>query len=307
MVMQGEPITYFDRYEEAYKEEAVYGGSALRFAYETLPGRVLGWLFFSRPFLSRLFGWWMKRPASRKRIRPFVEAYGLDREAFLVPLDAYKSFNDFFCRELKAGARPVDPDPQTVVFPSDGRHLGWQSIGEEERVFVKGQQWHLEALLGNDVELAKRYTGGSLVLSRLCPVDYHHFHFPVSGRLVESRWLGRPLYSVSPIALRHRLAYLWENKRCLYLYETREAGLVGFIAVGATNVGTIRQHPMEAGEEFPKGAPHGWFEFGGSSVITLFEPGRVDLSPDLVNHSRSGVEMYAHVGDIMGRISSSGR
>jgi phosphatidylserine decarboxylase len=305
--MSGDPITYFDRYKDAFQQESVYGGAALRFAYETLPGRALGWLFFSRPLFSRLFGWWMKRKRSRSRIQPFVETYGLDSGEFLKPLEAFTSFNDFFCRELKADARPVDPDPGAVVFPADGRHLGWQSIGREEGVFVKGQRWDLKALLGDDPELVQRFSGGSLVLSRLCPVDYHHFHYPVSGKLGQSRWLGKGLYSVSPIALRRRLNYMWENKRCLSLYESDEAGWVCFIAVGATNVGSIRYGTLAPGTEITRGAPNGWFEFGGSSVITLFEPGRVELSPDLVEMASSGFELYAHVGDRMGRISSAGR
>ncbi|HSH09956.1 MAG TPA: phosphatidylserine decarboxylase, partial [Oceanipulchritudo sp.] len=120
--MAGEPITYYDRYQKALKQEAVYGEGPLRFAYETLPGRALSWLFFSQPFLSRFFGWYMRRPQSVDRVRPFVEKYGLDPGEFALPLDQFSSFNDFFRRELKAGARPVDPHPDSVVFPADGRH-----------------------------------------------------------------------------------------------------------------------------------------------------------------------------------------
>ena len=300
--MAGKPISYFDRYEAAFKEEAVYGGGALRFAYETVPGRALGWLFFSRPLLSHLFGWWMKRSRSRRRIRPFVETYGLDTEEFLQPLDAYESFNDFFCRELKPDARPVDPDARSVVFPADGRHLGWQEVGHEDSVFVKGQRWNLERLLGGDPEWVRMFEGGTLILSRLCPVDYHHFHYPVTGRRLESRWIGSQLNSVSPIALRRNLGYIWENKRCLHLFVTEEAGTVCFIEVGATNVGSIRHRNIGPGTPFKKGDPNGWFEFGGSSVITIFEPGRVRLSQDLVDLTREQFELYAHTGDVMGRI-----
>ncbi len=298
--MSGDPITYFDRYEQVLKQEAVYGEASLRFAYETVPGRFLGWLFFSRPLFSRLFGWYMSRPASAARIRPFIEQYGLDASEFAQPVEGYRSFNDFFHRELRAGARPVDPDPEAVVFPADGRHMGWQELGSEQSVFVKGQRWNLEQLLGGDTRLAERFHRGSLVLSRLCPVDYHHFHFPVSGRLRESRWMDSRLYSVNPFALRRRLAYLWENKRCLNLIETVHAGLVCFIEIGATNVGTIRHHPVEAGAEVEKGADKGWFEFGGSSIITLFEPGRIRLADDLLDQAGRGIELYARVGDRMG-------
>jgi len=303
--MAGEPITYYDRYRKALQREAVYGEGPLRFAYETMPGRALSWLFFSQPLLSRFFGWYMRRPQSVQRIRPFVEKYGLDAGEFALPLDHYASFNDFFRRELKAGARPVDPHPDSVVFPADGRHLGWDQLGSETGIFVKGQQWDLWHLLGGDTPLSERFAGGSLVLSRLCPVDYHHFHFPVGGRVRETRWTGSRLYSVSPFALRQRIEYLWENKRCLTLIETGLLGLVCFIEVGATNVGSIHHRPLPDNRQVEKGAPKGWFEFGGSSVITLFEPGKVRLCEDLLEQTALGTELYARVGDRMGLLSKA--
>jgi phosphatidylserine decarboxylase len=298
--MSGDPIIYFDRYEKALKEEIVYGDGALRFAYETAAGRVLAKALFSRAFVSRIFGWYMRRPASRGRIAPFVRDYGLDPDDFAQPLEAYGSFNDFFRRELKPEARPIDEDPGSTVFPADGRHLGWESIGTEQQVFVKGQKWDLEQLLGGDGELVSRFTGGTLVLSRLCPVDYHHFHYPVGGQLAGKRLIEGPLYSVSPVALRRRLAYMWENRRCLQVIDAGDRGQVVFIAVGATNVGSIRYRPVSEGGKVRKGQGNGWFEFGGSSVITIFEPGKVALAADLVQSTDKGVELYARMGDRMG-------
>jgi phosphatidylserine decarboxylase len=298
--MRGAPIRIFNRYSGQYEQEAVYGEAALRFAYENPLGRWLTLLLFSRPFVSRLFGWHMRRPASARKVRPFVERYAVDATEFSRQLEDYRSFNDFFTRELKPDARPVDTDPQSAVFPADGRHLGWQQLGTEERIFVKGQVWNLPGLLGGDDGLARRFAGGSLVLSRLCPVDYHHFHYPVGGTVLASRWLDGRLYSVSPVALRRRIACIWENKRRLTRIRTGTFGEVCFIEVGATNVGSIRQHPLPADGRVAKGESKGWFEFGGSSVITLFEPGRVRLSADLLEQSAAGVELYAHVGDWMG-------
>ncbi len=298
--MAGKPITYFDRYRKSFVDEQVYGEGALRFAYETVAGRCLSRWLFARAFVSRIFGWYMSRPASRSRIRPFIDAYGLDEQEFSGPEDAYRSFNEFFCRELKPGSRPVDSDPRSVVFPADGRHFGWQEIGAEEGVFVKGQRWNLEELLDHQEDLVRRFSGGTLVLSRLCPVDYHHFHYPVGGRISGTRRIRGPLFSVSPIALRQRLAYLWTNKRCLTLIDTADAGTCCFIEVGATNVGSIHHRPLPLDGRVDKGAPKGWFEFGGSSVVTLFEPGRVTLCEDLLKMTRRGYELYARAGDRMG-------
>ena len=301
--MRGESIQIFDRYAGQEVQEAVYGESSLRFAYETSIGRAGTACLFSRPFISRLFGWYMKRPTSARKIRPFVNNYGLNEEEFSRPVEAFESFNAFFCRELRPDARPVDSTPDSVVFPADARHLGFQELGSEERVFVKGQSWDLGKLLGGNAELIRRFSGGSLVLSRLCPVDYHHFHYPVSGTVGPACWLGRRLYSVSPIALRQRLAYLWENLRCLTRIKTDSIGEVCFIEVGATNVGSIRHRPLPPDLKATKGEPKGWFEFGGSSVITLFEPGAVTLSDDLTGCSARGIELYARCGDKMGTFS----
>ena len=124
--MSADPITYFDRYAAAEKQEAVYGDGALRFAYENAAGRVLTWLLFSRPLISRIFGWYMKRSRSAGRVAPFVRKYGLKADEFAQPVESFTTFNDFFCRELKASARPVDQDAESVVFPADARHLGFQ-------------------------------------------------------------------------------------------------------------------------------------------------------------------------------------
>jgi phosphatidylserine decarboxylase len=298
--MPADPIIYFDRYEGIPREEEIYRDGALRLAYETAMGRTFSWLLFSRPFLSRVFGWYMSRPASASRIRPFVEKYGLKAEEFAKPLGAYTSFNDFFRRELAPGYRPLDADPASVVFPADGRHFGWQEIGPGQGVYAKGQTWELPALLGGDIGLARRFAGGTLVVSRLCPVDYHHFHYPVGGRVLDRRLLDGRLYSVSPVALRRRLGYLWENRRFLTRIRTPGAGEACFLVIGATNVGSIRHRELPDDQVVERGAPSGWFEFGGSCVVTLFEPGRVRLASDLLETTRKGIELYAHVGDRMG-------
>ncbi len=298
--MAGQPIQYFDRYEQCLKTERVYGERSLRLAYGTPPGRFLTWALFARPWFSRFFGWQMKRPGSVRKVAPFIERYGLDPDEFAWPVRDFDSFNSFFIRELKDGTRPVDRDAASVVFPADGRHMGWQVLGEEDRVFVKGQQWNLPGLLDGEPELIHRYTGGTMVLSRLCPVDYHHFHYPVGGQVRGLRWMGKTLYSVSPIALRKRLSYFWQNKRCMTLIDTDRFGLVCFMEVGATNVGSIHHREADPGKKVNKGDPKGWFEFGGSSVVTLFEPDRVRLAVDLLSKSGEGIELYAHVGDRMG-------
>ena len=216
--------------------------------------------------------------------------------------DAFTSFNDFFYRKLKPAARPVDAAEYSVVFPADGRHLGFAKASEVEGVYVKGQRFDLGRLLGDD-KLAAQFTDGAAVFSRLCPVDYHRFHFPVAGEPGNARLINGPLYSVNPLALRDRLAILWENKRYITEIETEQLGRVLMLEIGATNVGSVH-HTFVPTRTVEKGEEKGYFAFGGSAALTLFEPGRVQLAEDLLEQSAQQRELYAKVGDRMGTIQS---
>lgn len=132
----------------------------------------------------------------------------------------------------------IDPRSATVVFPADGRHLCVPDLSRCEGLFVKGQMFDLAALLG-EADLARRYANGSLLLSRLCPVDYHRYHFPAAGVPGPARLVNGPLKSVNPIALCQNISILATNKRCLTLLETTTVGTVLLIEVGATCVGSI--------------------------------------------------------------------
>ena len=294
--MTSQPITFYNRCTARLEQEAIYGEAPLRFAYENPAGRALLELIVKRAVFSRWYGWRMDRKASRARIAPFLAKYGLDAAEFADAVESFGSFNEFFYRKLKPEARPIAAEG--VVFPADGRHLGFQNVAEVPGVFVKGQRFDIPALLG-DAALAARYREGTLVLSRLCPVDYHRFHFPCAGVPGVPRFINGPLYSVSPIALRRRLAYLWENKRVVTELVTPQFGTVLCLEIGATNVGSIVQS-FTSGAAVEKGAEKGYFKFGGSSTITLFEPGRVKLADDLVAHSAEQRELYARMGDVMG-------
>lgn len=294
-----EAIRYFNRETGKTEIEKVYGEGFLRWTYGHPAGALALWGFVKRPFFSAWYGRRMSTPESAARVAPFIERYGLDAADFADKPEDFASFNEFFYRKLKPEARPVDTDPESIVFPADGRHLGFQKATDVEGVFVKGQKWNLPALLG-DEKLAARYADGTLVLSRLCPVDYHRFHFPVAGVPGETRLIEGPLFSVSPIALRKKLAYLWTNKRTVTLLETERFGTVLLLEIGATCVGTIHQ-TYKPGEPVGKGAEKGFFAFGGSSTITIFEPGKVVLAPDLAAHSARQTELYAKVGTRMAR------
>jgi phosphatidylserine decarboxylase len=163
---------------------------------------------------------------------------------------------------------------------------------------VKGQRFDLATFLG-DAELARKFAGGAMLISRLCPVDYHRFHFPVAGIPGEPRLINGFLYSVSPIALRRKLDYLWQNKRMVTLMKSPVFGQLAVCEIGATMVGTIFQSFLP-GRAVAKGDEKGLFKFGGSCVITLFQPGKIKFDSDLAEHGAEGLEVYARMGERLG-------
>ncbi|EDY80499.1 phosphatidylserine decarboxylase [Verrucomicrobiia bacterium DG1235] len=292
-------IRFYNRYSGREEVEEVYGESFVRWTYETTMGRIGLWLLAKRAAFSHWYGWRMNRASSVSKIRPFIEEYGLDEDEFLEGVESYSNFNDFFYRKLKASARPLVEEEGMVALPADARHLGVSNLGEVEGLFAKGQFFDIQALVGS-VSLADNYRRGAAVVSRLCPVDYHRFHSPVAGKIVEQRLINGPLNSVSPIALRRSMDYLWENKRVLTVIDTPDLGRVSFLAIGATCVGSILM-TAEEGNVVEKGGELGYFAFGGSCVITIFERGRVELAEDLRDNGGRQIEVYAKVGDLLGR------
>jgi len=296
--MSAEPIRYFHRAKQVVATEAVYGGGWLRWTYGTAAGRMALWLLVRRALVSRYYGWRMTWRASANKILPFIVDYDLDVDEFAKKPFAFKTFNEFFYRALKPGARPVAGDENVAVLPADGRHLAFQNLEATAGFYAKGQRFDLQAFLG-DEQLAAEFAGGSIVISRLCPVDYHRFHFPVDGTPGESRLINGWLYSVSPVALRRNLGYLWENKRMVTLVDSPRFGRVAMVEIGATMVGSIVQ-TFVPGRAVAKGVEKGLFKFGGSCVVTLFRPGRIKLDADLVRPSAEGLEVYAKMGDRLG-------
>jgi len=296
--VHSDSIHFFNRYTRRVEPELIYGEGFLRWIYGNPLGRLALHAVAKRAFFSRWYGWRMDRPASRAKIAPFIWEFQVDPSEFAAPPETFRTFNEFFYRKLKPSVRPIVGDSHTAVFPADGRHLGFPDVSRVEGIFVKGQVFSLSDLL-QDTELALRFQRGTMVLSRLCPVDYHRYHFPISGMATEPSLINGWLYSVSPLALRQNIQIFTENKRAITRIESPEFGTVLMLEVGATCVGSF-EYTFKPNTRVVKGAEKGYFKFGGSSTITLFEPGRVKLEEDLVEQTSQHRELYARMGDRLG-------
>jgi phosphatidylserine decarboxylase len=293
-----EPISYFDRYDRTTKIEKIYGERWLRFAYENPIGRLAVWLFIRRRIFSWYYGRKMNKPGSDMLIFKFIADYDINAGEFARSAFEFKTFNEFFHRALKPESRPIESAPGTAVLPADGRHLAFPDVDRADGFYVKGAKFTLYELLGDEA-LAAQFSGGSMLISRLCPSDYHRFHFPASGIPGEARLVRGNLFSVSPIALRRNIQYLVRNKRFVTLIESPDFGPMAMIEVGATNVGSIVES-FVPGRPTVKGEEKGMFAFGGSCVITLFAASRIMFDADLVAQSANCIETYARMGDRLG-------
>lgn len=295
------PIEFYNRHTGAVETESVYGEGFLRWAYGNPLGRLSVAVAVKRLWFSRWYGWRMDRPVSQARVAPFIQDYAVDVSEFAEAQSDYRTFNEFFYRKLKPSARPIAPGSAVAAFPADGRHLAIANVSAADAFYIKGQRFDLAAFLGS-AELAAEFEGGSVLISRLCPVDYHRFHFPVAGRTSSAQILDGSLRSVSPLALRRKLSILWENRRARTVVESAEFGKVIVMEVGATCVGGMHQ-TFSPDTQIEKGADKGYFSFGGSCVTTVFKAGAIQFDADLLEHAAGGREVYAKMGEQCGVVS----
>lgn len=299
--MKNEPLIVVDRKTKRRKVEKIYGKAVLSFLYKGNPlSSALLTLIAKTPLLSSFYGVLQNTSFSKKKIIPFIKEFEVDATEFEKKINEFRSFNDFFTRKLRASTRPLAEGEEVAIIPADGRFLCYESLAHLETFFVKGRFFSLEKLL-QDKALASHFSKGSMLIGRLAPPDYHRFHFPCAARPFAPRPLNGPLFSVNPLALRSNLSILTENKRTLTELKTDCFGTILFIEIGATCVGAIHQS-FTPHKYYQKGCEKGFFSFGGSSIILLFERGKITFDDDLIQTSKKGLEMRCLMGQSLGKV-----
>jgi len=231
-------------------------------------------------------------PASAREIQTFINFHQLDMSEVLRPDGDFRNFNEFFYRGLKPGARPCSaPDnPKIIVSPADSRCVVFNRLEDATRIWVKGRGFSIQRLLGDTYpEDAKRYANGALGIFRLAPQDYHRFHIPVDGVMDTPKTIEGEYYTVNPMAIRSALDVYGENVRVVVPIDSVAHGRVMVICVGAMMVGST-VITRKAGERVGRAEELGYFKFGGSTLLVLFEPGKMRFDDDLVDNSNGAVE-----------------
>ena len=293
-------IRYFHRKNNRVETEQIYGSWAVHWLYSTCLGGFLGaWLARSR-FFSVLYGMMQNSSWSRKKIAPFVAKFNIDLDEFEVgkrgtPQEPYRSFNEFFIRKFKRGRRIFGENEGELPAFCEGRYYGYERVTAQEKIPVKGRYLRPEGLLNNE-EWAAKFKDGPLLLARLCPTDYHRFHFPVEGRVLRHYCVPGLYHSVNPIALKKKGNIFLTNKREVSILDTEDWGPLAYIEVGAVCVGKIIQTFRL--KEFGRGEEKGYFLFGGSTVILMGTTGAWVPSEDILHNTRRGMETYIQLGDV---------
>ena len=294
-------IFYYDRRKKEMVREEVLGDKLLRLAYLSPFRGALRGLLFGNACLSRLIGWYANRSWSAKRIDATVRQLGIDMDEVEIPDGGFRSFNEFFCRRLKPGSRVFDNAPARLSSPADCRIRIWNRIDHDLCIPVKGHDMAVSELLGEDGKrFTPRFLNGSLCVCRLCPADYHRFHFPADGKVLATWRIPGNYHSVNPIALNLGINVFGQNVREVTILELVEFGLCAFIEVGAFGVASITQ--TYSGRFFSKGTEKGYFTFGGSTIIMIFEPDRIAFSEDLTEYSAKDMEVLVKCGDTIAEL-----
>ena len=288
------PVKYYDRQTGLLKTEKVAGEKWLTWLYNNPVGEATLWALVKRKVVSSVYGNRMDHPSSVKKIQPFIEEFGIDMRTS--QKQEFSSFNDFFTRKLKSNARPVDTGSMVTVSPADGKILAYANISNSDFI-IKGYRFNIFSFL-NNARLAQNYRDGTLVIIRLAPSDYHRFHFPVSGSISPVTRIDGDYYSVNPLALRKMAEIFCLNKREFAVISNPLFGDVVMAEVGATMVGSIVQ--TYTGNFVKKGEEKGYFKFGGSTVILLFEKNKIRIDEDLLMNTLGGYETMIKEGERIG-------
>lgn len=241
---------------------------------------------------SMLVGMWARSRLSALLIPTFVKKYGINVQEVADPLDSFKTLNDFFIRTLKPGVRPLVAEG--IVSPADGRVLAMCDISLTTTFPIKGVSLNLEKLLQSSDE-AERYVGGSVLIFRLAPGDYHRMHFACDGIPAQPRVITGTYESVDPYVYTIGIQPLEVNERHHIAYTTDDFGTMAIIPVGALFVGSIiYTHASDQGHH--RGDEMGYFSFGGSTVVLLFQKNTITVRPDIMAHSAAGIETPINMG-----------
>jgi phosphatidylserine decarboxylase len=245
-----------------------------------------------------------------KLIEMFIKAYDINMaEAKYKNASDFKTFNDFFTRELEEGVRTINADDNALCYPVDGAISQQSDIVDGQLIQAKGFNYSLTSLLGGDEKTAQAFQGGKFSCIYLAPTDYHRIHMPMAATLREMIYVPGELFSVNPLTATNVPDLFARNERVVCVFDTAY-GAMAMVLVGATIVASIETvwagtiTPPAGNDVFrwyypatgagsitlAKGEEMGRFKLG-STVVTTFAPNMVEFNQE------AGTETVTRLGE----------
>ncbi|MBM7690312.1 phosphatidylserine decarboxylase [Enterococcus ureilyticus] len=268
------------------------GSHLLTFLYKNPVGRLLlkGCI---QPPLTKVAGAYLNSPLSKGMIPRFIKKNKLQVEDYIA--EEYTSFNHFFMREIRPEARLLTEEEAFLCAPCDAKVTVYP-ISKKRTFNVKHSEYALSELLDN-TSLADEWQGGSAVIFRLTPDDYHHYYFIDEGTILEQQKISGVFHTVQPVAI-HNEPVFSRNAREVTVIETKNFGKIIQIEVGALMVGKIKN--LKKSGKCHRFEKKGWFEFGGSTVILLFQEHQVRIDPEIWLNTENNRETIVDFGQVIG-------
>lgn len=249
---------------------------------------------FLSPAVSDICGKFLSTRLSRRIIPSFVKKNHIDLGIY--EKQEFDSYNAFFTRKIKAEQRPINDQKNVLISPSDGKVTAYP-ITQKGRFWIKHTQYTAAQLL-KDERLAERYMGGWIYVIRLTVDDYHRYCYVSDGRKSRQRKIRGVLHTVNPVANDYYPIYKM-NSREYCLLKTKELGTILLMEVGALMVGKINNHEEDS-VQVKRGDEKGMFEFGGSTIVVMTEPGMAEPDKDIIHNTKAQAETLVKMGEPIG-------
>lgn len=262
----------------------------IRFLYRTMAGRAI-LKILTKPFLSKSAGIFLSSGISRWLVPLFIQKHHIDMDDFKGK--KFRSFNDFFTR--KRADRQIDIPPGHLISPCDG-YLSAYPVSQNQVYRIKHTEYRLENLLKSQ-QLAEKYSGGTCLIFRLTPQNYHRYCYVCNGTKTASRTIPGKLHCVRPTAYASFPVFT-ENSREYTRIHSKQFGDIIQMEIGAMLVGKIHNFPR-TGPVF-QGMEKGYFEFGGSTILLLIQKGRLRLDCQVISNTKKGLETEVRLGEKIG-------
>ena len=266
----------------------------LLFLYNTRLGRIFLKLIFINSFVSKVVGWFMDTKLSCVMIKKFIKSNNIDMSEY--EDKKYTSFNDFFTRKVKVEKRVFDDNKNSLSSPCDS-YVTHYKITDDLLFNVKNSLYSLSSILDDD-KLAKKYANGDLIIFRLTPSNYHRYHYFDDGKMLYNKKIKGKFHTVNPIVY-DKYEVFKENTREYSVLKTKRFGKVIYMQVGALLVGKINNYNKKS---FKMKEQAGYFSYGGSTCILIFEKDTIKINRNILNKSKKNIEVNVKYGEKIGEI-----